>query len=38
MTGSIVEITVMVSDIEPPRIKSETACRLTKLGPRTWIR
>ena len=38
MIGSMVEITVIVSDIDPPRIKSETAWRFTKLGARTWIR
>ena len=38
MMGSTVEMTVMASDIEPPRMSSGTACRFTKLGARTWIR
>ncbi len=38
MTGSTVEMTVMVSDMEPPRMSRGTAWRLTKLGARTCSR
>ena len=34
----IEEITVMVSETEPPRINNGTACRFTKEGARTWMR
>ncbi len=38
MMGSIVEMTVIVSDIDPPRISNDTAWRFTKLGARTCSR
>ncbi len=38
MTGSTDEITATASAMSPPRNKTGSACRLTKLGPRMCIR
>jgi hypothetical protein len=38
MTGSTVEMQVMASETDPPRISSGTAWRFTKLGARTCRR